>query len=158
MTEVDSPDERNVTLKKRGMAHEHQLLVVRSAPAHSLVEQNFASRLGNFNCEASIFFRTKRKAIAVRTPEQSSNVDAQSTSGGQERCNRCSVNGYPFVSVSAPIGKANLVVRLKTQDGLRQTGEIRDPIDKTCHAVAFGPRIVSGPMRVDLSLGVAPLL
>jgi hypothetical protein len=38
MTEVDSPDERNVTLNRRGMAHEDHLLVVRSAPAHSLVQ------------------------------------------------------------------------------------------------------------------------
>jgi hypothetical protein len=79
MTEVDSPDERHVTLKKRGMADEDQLLVVRSAPAHSLVQQNFAARLGHLNGEASIFFRTKREAVAVRTPEQPSNVDTPST-------------------------------------------------------------------------------
>jgi hypothetical protein len=56
VTEVDSPDERNVMLKKRGMANENHLLVVRSAPAHSLIEQNFAACLGHVNGEASIFF------------------------------------------------------------------------------------------------------
>jgi hypothetical protein len=38
MTEVNSPYERNVTLKTGGMANEDHLLMVRSAPAHSLVE------------------------------------------------------------------------------------------------------------------------
>jgi hypothetical protein len=82
MTEVDSPDECNVSLKMCGMANEDQLLVVRSGPAHSLVEENFATRLGHFNSEASIFLRTKREAVAVRTPEQPSNVDFSSTRVG----------------------------------------------------------------------------
>jgi hypothetical protein len=79
MTEIDSPDERNVTIKIRGMANEDHLLVVRSASAHSLIEQNFAARLGHLNGEASILFRTEREAVTVRTPEQPSNVDTSST-------------------------------------------------------------------------------
>jgi hypothetical protein len=55
MTEIDSPDERDVTIKMSGMAHEEHLLVVRSAPANSLVEKGFATRLGHLNGEASIF-------------------------------------------------------------------------------------------------------
>jgi hypothetical protein len=54
MTEVDSPNERNVTIRTRRMADEDHLLVVRPAPAHSLVEQNFTARLGHFYSEASI--------------------------------------------------------------------------------------------------------
>jgi hypothetical protein len=65
MAEVDSPDERNVTLKESGMSDEDHLLVVRSAPAHSLVKQNFAARLGHLNRQAPIFFRTERESVAV---------------------------------------------------------------------------------------------
>jgi hypothetical protein len=65
MAEVDSPDERNVTFKESGMSDEDHLLVVRSAPAHSLVEQNFAARLGHLNREAPIFLRTERESVAV---------------------------------------------------------------------------------------------
>jgi len=69
MTEVDSPDERNVTLKTSGMSKEDHLLVVRSASAHSLIEESFATRVGHLDREASIFLRTKRETVAVRTPE-----------------------------------------------------------------------------------------
>jgi hypothetical protein len=79
MTEVDSPDERDISLKERGMADEDHLLVVRTAAAHSLIEPNFTTRLGHFNGEASIFLRAKREAVAVRPPKQPSNVDTSST-------------------------------------------------------------------------------
>jgi hypothetical protein len=55
MTEVDSSDERNVTLKIRGMADKDHLLVVRSTATHSLVKQNFAAHLSQVNGEVSIF-------------------------------------------------------------------------------------------------------
>jgi hypothetical protein len=67
------------------MANENHLLVVRPASAHPFIEQNFAARLGYVNGEASIFFRTKREVITMRTPEQTSNIDATSTCVGQER-------------------------------------------------------------------------
>jgi hypothetical protein len=156
MAEVDSPDERDVTLKRSGMADEHHLLVVRSAPAHSLIEQNFAARLGHLNGEASIFFRTEREPVAVRAPEQTANVDTSSTRVGQERRDRCSVTGHAFVPVSSPISKANFVVRFEARDDLSQTGEVRDPIDKERNVVPLGPRNARGPTRVDLGHGVAP--
>jgi hypothetical protein len=156
MAEVDSPDERNVTLEKGGMADEDQLLVVRSAPAHSLIEQNFAARLGYLNGEASIFFRTEGEAVAVRTPEQPADVDTSSTRVGQEGGDRCPVTGHAFVPVSSPIGKANFVVRFEARDDLSQTGEVRDPIDKERNVVPLGPRNARGPTRVDLGHGVAP--
>ncbi|HEY5120652.1 MAG TPA: hypothetical protein VII84_03665 [Acidimicrobiales bacterium] len=79
MTEIDSPNERNVTLEKAGMTDEDHLLMVRSASAHSLVEQNFTARLGHLNGKASILFRIEPEAVTVRTPEQPSNVHTSST-------------------------------------------------------------------------------
>jgi heme oxygenase len=79
MTEIDSADERNVTIKAGGMANEDHLLMVRSASAHSLIEQNFTARLGHINGEASILLRIEPEAVTVRTPEQPSDVDTSST-------------------------------------------------------------------------------
>jgi hypothetical protein len=79
MAQVDSPDECNVALKTSGMSKDDQLLVVRSASAYSLVKQNFATRLGHVDFEASILLRAKRETVTVRTPEQPSNVDSSST-------------------------------------------------------------------------------
>ena len=53
--------------------------MVRSASAHSLIEQHFTARVGHLNGEASILLRIKPEAVAVRTPEQPSNVDTSST-------------------------------------------------------------------------------
>jgi hypothetical protein len=38
VTEIDSPDECNVTIKMGGMTNEDHLLMVRSSSAHSLIE------------------------------------------------------------------------------------------------------------------------
>jgi hypothetical protein len=85
----------------------------------------------------------------VRTPQQTSNVDAFSTCTGQEGRNRCSVFGYTFVPVSTPIDKANFVVRFETRDDFSETGEIGDPINEEVHVVSLGPRSTLGTMRVD---------
>jgi hypothetical protein len=69
MTEIDSADERNVTIKTGGMANEDHLLMVRSSSAHSLIEQNFTARLGHVNGKASILLRIEPEAVAVRTPK-----------------------------------------------------------------------------------------
>jgi hypothetical protein len=79
MAEIDTPDERNISIKKRRMADKYQLLVVRSAAAHSLIKQNFTTRLSHLDGDASILFRTKRETVAVRTPEQPANVDTSLT-------------------------------------------------------------------------------
>jgi hypothetical protein len=124
MTEIDSTDERNVTIKTRGMANENHLLMVRSTSAHSLIEQNFTARLGHLNGEASILLGVEPEAVAVGTPKQSSNVDTSSTSVGDEGNEGCSVWSDSFVRVSAPIGEANLVVTLEARDDLYKTVEI----------------------------------
>jgi hypothetical protein len=79
MTEVDSPHECHVTFERSGMSNEDHLLVVRSASAHSLVEQSLATRQSHVDGETSILLRTEREAVAVRTPEQPSNVNSFST-------------------------------------------------------------------------------
>jgi hypothetical protein len=158
MTEVDSSYERNVTIKTGGMANEDQLLVVGSAPSHSLVKESFATRLGHLNGETSIFLRTKREAVAVRTPEQSSNVDAPSTRVRQKSHNRCPIAGYVLARVSSPIGEADFVVRPEARDSFSQSREIREPIDMERDVVALGPRNAFSAVRVDLGHGVAPLI
>jgi hypothetical protein len=70
------------------MADEHHLLVVRTASAHPLIEQNLPARLCHFDSEASILFRTEREVVAVRSPEQTSNVDSSSARVGQKGSNR----------------------------------------------------------------------
>jgi hypothetical protein len=37
VTEIDSPEERNITITMRGMTHEDHLLMVRSSSPHSLI-------------------------------------------------------------------------------------------------------------------------
>jgi hypothetical protein len=69
MTEIDSADERNVTIETRGMSYEDHLLMVRSASAHSLIEQNFTARLSHLKGEASILLRVEPEAVTVRTPK-----------------------------------------------------------------------------------------
>jgi hypothetical protein len=65
MTQIDTADERNVTIGSRRVADEDHLLVVRSATAYSLIEEHFTARCRHFNSEASILFRIESEAIAV---------------------------------------------------------------------------------------------
>jgi hypothetical protein len=69
MTEIDSADERNVTIRSGGMTNEDHLLVVRSASAHALIKENFTARLVHLTGEASILLRIEPEAVAVRSPE-----------------------------------------------------------------------------------------
>jgi hypothetical protein len=157
VTEIDASDKRHVVINTRRMTDDDHFLMVRSPSAYSFIEQHFASRLGHFNGESSILLRIKSKAVTVRAPEQTSNVDASSTRVRQEGRNRYPVAGYHFVGVAAPVGKTYLVPWLQARDALIESGEIRDPINMERDEVAFGPS-QSEMLRVNLGRWVAPLL
>jgi hypothetical protein len=100
--------------------------------------------------------RIEPDEVTVRTPEQPSNVDAPATRIRQKGGNRFSAARYHFVSVTAPISEAYLVVALEVRDGFSQASEIRDPINKEVHVVTFGPRRSAGIMRVNRGQRVTP--
>jgi hypothetical protein len=157
VTEIDSPDESNVTFNERRITDEHHLLMVRSSSTYSAVEQHFATGLSDFDRETSIFLRAERQEITVGTPKESPYVDTAATSVGQECRDGGPVIGYALVPVSSPIRKANLVVGREAFDGLSQTREIRGAFDEDRDEVALGPRHACGLLRIDLGHRIAPL-
>jgi hypothetical protein len=116
MAEVDPPDECHVTVGGGGVADDNELLVVRAASPHSLVEQYFPACLSDLDGETPIVLRTEREPIAVGTPEQPADVSTTSAQICHECRDRRPVIGYALVSVSSPVGEAHLLIGPETRD------------------------------------------
>lgn len=142
VTEIDASNEANVAFKRRRMADHDHLLMMRSAASNSLIEKNLATCLSHFSSEISILFRTERETVAVRTPEQSANIDVASTSVSKEGRDRGSLIGHEFIAVTAPIGEAHLIEGSKARDGAVEPRKIGSAIDQKRHEIAFCPRNV----------------
>jgi hypothetical protein len=155
MAEVDPPDECDVTLGGGGVADDNELLVVRAAAPHSLVEQHFAACLGDLYGETPIVLRAVREPITVGTPEQAADVSATSAQICNECRNRRTVIGHLLVSVPSPVGKAHLLIGPETRDDCGQASKIRGTLHQELDMVAFGPRNAPWPTRVDLGRRVA---
>jgi hypothetical protein len=155
MAEVDPPDECHVTLGRGGVADDNELLVVRAASPHSLVEQHFPACLGDLEGETPIVLRAEREPITVRTPEQPADVSATSAQTCKECRNRRTAIGHLLVPVSSPVGKAHLLVGPETRDDCGQASKIRGTLHQELDMVAFGPRDTPWPTRVDPGRRVA---
>lgn len=139
MTEIDPPDEGDVIVNMGRMTNEDHLLMVRTSPTHSLVQKHFTAARGHVSGEASILFRIEPESITMGAPKQTSDIDASSTRVGQQCGNRCSVFGYTFIRVAAPIGEADFVARPEARNDFRQSVEIRNPINEVLDVISFGP-------------------
>jgi hypothetical protein len=111
VAEVDAADEGDVTIDGGWMAHEHHLLVMRTPSTNPPVAQDLAASLGDLASEPPILFRAEGEEITMGTPEETTNVDAPTTRVGEQRRDRRALVRHAFISVSAPIGEANLVAR-----------------------------------------------
>jgi hypothetical protein len=155
MAEVDPPDECHVTVGGGGVADDNELLVVRAASPHSLVEQHFPACLGDLDGETPIVLRAEREPITVGTPEQPADVSATSAQICNECRNRRTVIGDLLVSVPSPVGKAHLPIRPETRDDCGQASKIRGTLHKELDMVAFGPGDARWPTRVNPGRRVA---
>jgi hypothetical protein len=155
VTEVDSPDECDITLGRGRVANDDELLVVRTASPHSFIEQHFAACFRHLHGESSVLFCTEREPVTVRAPKEATHVGATSAQVCYECRDRWSVICYTLVSVSSPVCEAHLVIGAKSCDDRCQTSEIRGAIHQECDMVALGPCDAPGPTRVDLRHGVA---
>jgi len=101
------------------VADDNELLVVRAASPHSLIEQHFPACLSDLDGETPIVLRTEREPIAVGNARAAEDVSTTSAQICHECRDRRPVIGYALVSVSSPVGEAHLLIGPETRDGLR---------------------------------------
>jgi len=77
-------------------------------------------------------------------------ADVRTTSAQHECRDRRLVICSAFVTVSSPDGKAHFLIGHETRDDCGQASEIRGTLRQELDMVAFGPRDVPWPTRVDL--------
>jgi hypothetical protein len=150
MAEVDPPDKCDIMFAVARVADDDELLVVRTASPHSLIEQHFPARLSDLDGETSVLFRAEGESVAVRTPEEPADVGAAPAQVCHECRDRRPVVAYRLASVASPVGETHLVIGPKARDYLCQAAEVGGAINQECDVVAFGPRDTPGPTRVDL--------
>jgi hypothetical protein len=83
-------------------------------------------------------------------------ADVRTTSAQHECRDRRLVICSAFVTVSSPDGKAHFLIGHETRDDCGQASEIRGTLRQELDMVAFGPRDVPWPTRVDLDHRVLP--
>src|ERR1035437_9911407 len=158
VTEVDAAHERHVLIGSATAPDQDQLLVMGSAAAHSFIEQHLTARLRDLLGESSVLLGAKGESIAVRTPQQTSHVDAFSTGLRDEVPHRRTTGEQTLVAVTAPVGEPDLVAAFERPERLRQLREVRCSVDQKGDVVVLGPSDVAATTSVDLGGRIAPFL
>src|ERR1035437_7805798 len=113
VTEVDAAHERHVLMGSGPAPDQEQFLVMGPAAAHSFIEQHLTARLRDRLGESSVLPGAKGESIAVRTPQQTSHVDAFSTGLRDEVPHRRTTGEQTLVAVTAPVGEPDFFVALE---------------------------------------------
>jgi hypothetical protein len=140
VAEVDAPDKSDVIFGLVGVPDDHQLLVMRSAQTHSLVEQNLTPSCVDLLAEVAVLRGAESEPIQVRAPDQSSNDHASS------RCVReyspnltLGAVAQPLVRVAAPVGEVQLIAGLQIANGFQQAAEVHVSVHQRFDPVAGAP-------------------
>src|SRR4051794_7404882 len=103
VAQVDAPDERDVVVGPVTVSDHDELLMMRAAAPHPLVEQGGAAGLVDVPSQPLVLLRADRRAVAVRAPEKGANVDAPSGGRHKQVGDRRAVRRQKLVSIAAPI-------------------------------------------------------
>ena len=158
VAEVDAADERDILDPSVSVADDDELLVVRSRPSYTLVQQHFAPGLVDNVAQVSILPGIEPKGVRMRPPEQAFDDHPAASS----RCEhlpdlRVGVIPQMLVGVSAPVGEIEGVARTKLLDDLQQTREIDSPVDQALDPVTFCPCLAVRATAIDLGDVIAAL-
>jgi hypothetical protein len=146
MTQIDSTNECDVSIGQGVVPDEYQLLMVRSASSHSLVQEDFSPRLGHSSSELPVLLGAECEAIAVRTPEQSSYVDTPTTGSCDKIGNRRAPLGHLLVPITPPVSQLQPVSASQDGDLVKQVCEVGGAVKQEPDKVSLRPPDTRGSM------------
>jgi hypothetical protein len=158
VAEVDAPDEGDVVVGSRSTTGDDELLVMAAAPPDALVEQDLAARLVDLPDEIDVLLLAEMRLTRVRTPQQTSHVNAAACEVGEHVAHLRARAGETLIRVAFPIREVQPVVPLESAEHLVQAGEVLRAVDQHLDAVALRPRFAVAAPPVDLRGGITALL
>src|SRR5947209_18530198 len=98
------------------MTHHDDLLMMRPAASHPLVEQCSAACFVDVAPQTLVLLRAEGRAVAVRPPQKSAYVDAAPRGRAEQLGDRGTVGKEQLVGVAAPVGEPRQVARVQSGD------------------------------------------
>ena len=137
VAQVDAADERDVLLGSALAAHDEELLVVRAALAHPLVEQRLAAALVDDPAEVAVLLAVEPARVGA--PHQRPHLDVARGRVTEQLGDGRPVLGQPLVGVAAPVGEEDAVAGRRRLDQLDEAREVGRAVHAGDHQVAGGP-------------------
>src|SRR5665213_205292 len=109
VAQVDAPHEGHILFDLTGMAHDHDLLMVRTASADPLIEEHLAASAVDLGGQPQVLLLAERHTVTVRTPEQASHIHATAAQVSQQGGDLRAGIAESFVAVAPPVGEADLL-------------------------------------------------
>ena len=121
------------------MTDHHQLLMMRTAEPHPLIQQHLAAGPFDGLAEVLVLFLAVGELVQVRAPHQS--LDDDTALGGlaeQLGDGRAAV-AHLLVGVTAPVGEEQVVAPTERLDLGHQLVEVRRAVDQRLRPIALTP-------------------
>jgi hypothetical protein len=139
VAEVDAACESDVTLGLVAVSDHHQLLVVRAAEPHALVQQHLSAGLFDRLAEMLVLLLAVGELVEVRAPHQSLDHHSALGSLAEEFSDRRALVAELFVGVASPIGEEQIVARTQRLHFADQLVEVGRAMDQRLGAIADTP-------------------
>ena len=111
MTQIDAPDERDVSLRFTGMPDHHQLLVMRPADADSLIEQHLPACAFDGLAEVPVLLLAVGELVQMGPPHQTLDDDAAFGGAAEQFTDGRAVVAHLLVGVAPPVREEQMVAR-----------------------------------------------
>ena len=139
VAQVDTAGEGDVAVGCAGVAQHHQLLVVRSAEAHPLVEQHLAAGRLDRVAEMLVLLLAVGELVQMRAPHQALDDDAAFGGLAEQLGDGGPVVAQSLVGVAAPVGEEQVVAAAHLVHLGGEPVEVGGAVDQRLDPVARAP-------------------
>ena len=139
------------------MSNDNQLLVVTSAAAHTLIEDDLTSGLVDHLGQGRVALLREVRLTRMRSPQHSTDLHASSRDVGEDATDLSAQPIEQLITVAFPIREVHGIAPLQRHQHLIQATEILDTVDTYLDAVVLCPTSVVAASTVDLGGRVPPL-
>jgi len=137
--EIDPAEEGDVEMGTTGVAHDRELLVVRTGPPGTRIQQHLTARVGQLPRQLRVLALALVEPARLRAPDQAEDEYALLGDLGENVADRRPRSGKKFVDVAPEVGEIDLVVRLRAAQHVMEAGEVVRAVDKWLDQIARRP-------------------
>jgi hypothetical protein len=140
VAKIDAADEGYVAFSACGVADDHELLVMRAAESHSLIEQDLSPRRVYLLAEVPVLLGAETEPVQVRPPEQP--LDHHTSAGGLGQDGPyfgIGIVAQPLVGIAAPVREVQPITRSQSSNRFQQPLKVGCPMHQRFDPVARAP-------------------